>query len=515
MKSFSVLTVSKRLGWEHDAETSLKLQTVQPQKWVVVTEDRYSIACLLPWGNTGVGHIYAPPKTRLSNLNASLNEGLRHIDTDYVIFYQDFIELEENCFEKLLGLADEKTFITTCTPNYDGCFVAGTQILTTDGYKSIENVTTDDKVITPFGRDRVLKCGSTGVKQVRDYGILKATPNHKILTNRGVVPIDDIRYTDSIWVERAGQKTLLGRRYTFLAYLIFAILARRTGLTDYISSGLLTRSLEVKLASSTEKSGSIIMDRFQKVIKSTTKTATMITRLKALSLFLQATTQSNIFGDETKEHEKVLKKLENLLKSGTQQKRGDNGTPNEEKLTGLIEWLIREYATSVPKHMLLEVPEQVGFAVPTVKPQPLENAEVWNLTTENGCYIANGVLVSNSDDGRYTGLDAPRPCRPDEWEANVAIAPMGIIRELGGFDEEYDWGWSWDNVNLAQRAAMLGAKFIIDESNRPKLYVHEMSSHTTLPLNAERHERTMKEIRQGTKPIQLNYLKQNERRPNS
>lgn len=240
MKSFSVLTVSKRLGWEHDAETSLKLQTVQPQKWVVVTEDRYSIACLLPWGNTGVGHIYAPPKTRLSNLNASLNEGLRHIDTDYVIFYQDFIELEENCFEKLLGLADERTFVTTCTPNYDG-----------------------------------------------------------------------------------------------------------------------------------------------------------------------------------------------------------------------------------------------------------------------------------SDDGRYTGANVPRPCRPDEWEANVAIAPMGIIRELGGFDEEYDWGWSWDNVNLAQRAAMLGAKFIIDESNRPKLYVHEMSSHTTLPLNAERHERTMKEIRQGTKPIQLNYLKQNERRPNS
>lgn len=215
-KSFSVLTVSKRpqIEWLETANESIERQTVKVTDWIVIQEG-----------------INSPKKTKLSNLNASLNAGLKLIDTDYVIFYQDYIELNSDCFEKLLDLVDEKTFVTTCTPNYDG-----------------------------------------------------------------------------------------------------------------------------------------------------------------------------------------------------------------------------------------------------------------------------------SDDGRYTGADMPRPCQPEEWEANVAIAPMKMIRELGGFDEEYDWGWSWDNVNLAQRAAMLGAKFVLDESNRPKLLPHEQTSKLEMPLNAERHEKTMRAIRRGEKPLKLDYL---------
>lgn len=225
-KSFSVLTVSKRSGWGITASESILQQAIQPNAWLVVAEKDPG-----EFGEPWPTILLAPNKTKLSNLNASLNEGLRHIDTDYVIFYQDFIELPEDCFEKLLELATSKTFVTTCTPNYDG-----------------------------------------------------------------------------------------------------------------------------------------------------------------------------------------------------------------------------------------------------------------------------------TDDGRYTGADLPRPCRPEEWEANVAIAPMQVLRALGGFDEDYDWGWSWDNVNVAERAAMLGAKFICDESNRPTLYPHEMTSHETLPKNGERHARTMQDIRDGKKPLKLPYL---------
>lgn len=228
-KSFSVLTVSKRTGWYHDALKCIINQTIQPKDWITITE--VSIAGHKNMIGDGWRVVEAPEQTKLSNLNASLNAGLKLIDTDYVIFYQDYIELNSDCFEKLLDLVDEKTFVTTCTPNYDG-----------------------------------------------------------------------------------------------------------------------------------------------------------------------------------------------------------------------------------------------------------------------------------SDDGRYTGTDTPRPCQPEEWEANVAIAPMKMIRELGGFDEEYDWGWSWDNVNLAQRAAMLGAKFVLDESNRPKLLPHEQTSKLEMPLNAERHDKTMQAIRRGDKPLRLSYL---------
>ena len=214
VKDFSVLTVSKRVGWKADANHQVQKQTAQPFEWIVIQEG-----------------VNAPKQTRLSNLNASLNAGLREVTTDYVIFYQDFIELPKDCFEKLLALVDERTFVTTCTPNYDG-----------------------------------------------------------------------------------------------------------------------------------------------------------------------------------------------------------------------------------------------------------------------------------TDDSRYTGIDEPRRCRPEEWETNVAIAPMKALKELGGYEEELDSGWSWDNVNVAQRAAMLGYKFIIDESNRPKLYPHEMSSHETLPLNFKRHNDIMRDIKNGKRPIKNTYL---------
>jgi hypothetical protein len=232
VKSFSCLTISKREGWEKLAADSIKRQTAQPDSWILVTENlKKSFFAFREHGYYPSILQPAPKNRKPSNLNASLNAGLKLINTDYVIFYQDFIELKEDCFEKLLSLGDEKTFVTTCTPNYDG-----------------------------------------------------------------------------------------------------------------------------------------------------------------------------------------------------------------------------------------------------------------------------------SDDGRYTGIDLPRPCRPEEWEANVALAPMRLLRELGGFEEELDWGWSWDNVHLAKRAAMLGARFVLDESNRPRLLPHEMKSRKGLTLNGEWCEKDIELIRQGKKPIKLPYL---------
>lgn len=235
MKTFDVLTVTRRAGWELMALASLEKQTVRPGKWIIISErpdDHYEAWKRSPTAFSAPIYpkVYpAPERKRPSNLNASLNYGLQMVRSDYVIFYQDFIELPVDCFERLLALADERTFVTTCTPNYDG-----------------------------------------------------------------------------------------------------------------------------------------------------------------------------------------------------------------------------------------------------------------------------------SNDSRYTGIQRPRPCEPKEWEANVAIAPMAIIRELGGFDEEYDEGWSWDNVNLAERAAMLGCKFIIDESNRPRLWPHDKQR--GLKLNGDFHSETMEKIRKGEKPLRLHYL---------
>lgn len=108
------------------------------------------------------------------------------------------------------------------------------------------------------------------------------------------------------------------------------------------------------------------------------------------------------------------------------------------------------------------------------------------------------------EDPRITGVKKPRQCRPEEWEANVAVAPMDILKLLGGFDEEYDNAWSWDNVNVADRAQLLGCKFICDETNRPQLLYHPKVRN--LPLNAEWHAKTMREIRTGLRSLHCDYL---------
>lgn len=128
---------------------------------------------------------------------------------------------------------------------------------------------------------------------------------------------------------------------------------------------------------------------------------------------------------------------------------------------------------------------------------------------ETGGFVTTATINPDGNhDGRYLETELLRECPPDQWEANVAIAPMEAIRELGGFDETYDDGWSWDNVNLAERAAMLGYKFYIDERIKPQLLYHpkEPDLDPTIILNGGYHERRMAEIRAGEYPLKLPYV---------
>ena len=52
-----------------------------------------------------------------------------------------------------------------------------------------------------------------------------------------------------------------------------------------------------------------------------------------------------------------------------------------------------------------------------------------------------------------------------EWETDWGSAPAEALRSVGGWDEDYDQGWSWDNVIVAEKAARLGYEFRVDPSN--------------------------------------------------
>lgn len=53
---------------------------------------------------------------------------------------------------------------------------------------------------------------------------------------------------------------------------------------------------------------------------------------------------------------------------------------------------------------------------------------------------------------------------PHEWEADLASAPRKAFFEIGGYDEAFCDGWSWDNVEVAYRADYLKYKFRCDNA---------------------------------------------------
>ena len=60
-----------------------------------------------------------------------------------------------------------------------------------------------------------------------------------------------------------------------------------------------------------------------------------------------------------------------------------------------------------------------------------------------------------------------------EWELDWAAAPLQAFYDIGGFDENFDRGWSWDNVNLALRAQKAEYGFIVLPNNEAVAYDHD------------------------------------------
>ena len=151
----------------------------------------------------------------------------------------------------------------------------------------------------------------------------------------------------------------------------------------------------------------------------------------------------------------------------------------------------------------------VMFYQDFIELEPNTLQKLHNDYLETGGFITTATInPDGKKDARYLGVDTLRPCIPEEWEANVALAPLDALKELGGFDESYDKGWSWDNVNLAERAALLGYKFFLDETIQPKLHFHEKEPdlNPSLIANGEYHAKVMREIQEGTRPLKVNYL---------
>ena len=92
-----------------------------------------------------------------------------------------------------------------------------------------------------------------------------------------------------------------------------------------------------------------------------------------------------------------------------------------------------------------------------------------------------------------------------EWEIDWGCAPKKLLIEVGGFDEELDKYWGFDNVNIGERIVMAGYKIKNLPKNKAVSVDHnKFINHPYQKLrNPEFHNSRLQDIRMGLK---INYL---------
>lgn len=101
-----------------------------------------------------------------------------------------------------------------------------------------------------------------------------------------------------------------------------------------------------------------------------------------------------------------------------------------------------------------------------------------------------------------------RIINPAEWEMDWACAPKKAFYDVGGFDERYDNGWSWENAELAVRASMAGYSFLVLPKNEAVAYDHDKYAKHPFRGKNENKKRFQETLRKTTKQnYKLNYLK--------
>jgi len=101
-----------------------------------------------------------------------------------------------------------------------------------------------------------------------------------------------------------------------------------------------------------------------------------------------------------------------------------------------------------------------------------------------------------------------KPIEYYKWEGDWAIAPLKAFKDVGGYNEEYDDFWSFDNVELAFRLNELGYTFWVQSDNKAIQYDHDKVFEHPFRKNysPEFHDANLQDMKMGIKPIKLNYL---------
>jgi PBSX family phage terminase large subunit len=302
--------------------------------------------------------------------------------------------------ETLPGLIHDDHRPEDCDTNGDdhACFSRYTPILTWNGWTPIIDVKKGDLVWTPLGYTKVLIKQKTGHKPTWKLQNIEATANHKFLTDSGWKSLKELKDINGLWNVWSGTQSPIGVTRIHQNFRIGHIL------------GLVNREKQVKLHFSTGIYGNIISGKYPKVMKFIIRMVMEgIITLQTLFWLLLSNIRINTFITSPKI-------LSDRKKPGygTKVKKDTNYIENWGILFGKIKYGWLWLVLFAPKNIKPLFPQEVNSVGTTVGLEPCGNADVYNLVTENGIFIASGYVVSNCDALRYGLMTKPvMPIKPN------------------------------------------------------------------------------------------------------
>ena len=136
----------------------------------------------------------------------------------------------------------------------------------------------------------------------------------------------------------------------------------------------------------------------------------------------------------------------------------------EEQTFSDFEWIIEPGLTrwgyTLPKDWNKAIAKAKGEIVVMlqdcikVEPDFLEKIDELHRGSPNSLFTYPVGKVNNFEETPswdWRNFFERREIDPNHWEIDLASAPLEVFYEVGGFDEEFCKGWSWENCEIAYR----------------------------------------------------------------
>lgn len=302
----------------------------------------------------------------------------------------------------------------------DMCFEENTLIATLFGNKKIKDIKVGDWIITPLGLSKVKDCGITGVKNTVNKFALQATEGHKIFSKNKFIPLKDI--DDAKTLNILSYKEMLKwqfKKLLFSGELNIGLWGRK---------GIIYLNQQATQAEKAQKGfirqfGNIIAAKpFLKGMSFTIKTViALITTSIIWSVYqgkniLNYISQNLLSYLKQKKQKNIYTKSEPKQPNGIKVKKAESGTNCTLKKLLKIKNIFL-FVKNAAKNLRNMTRDHSGntdkFAADVSinygKEILEEKKPVYNLTTDAGCYYANGILVSNCDCLVYAIKEMQRP----------------------------------------------------------------------------------------------------------